>query len=355
MKLNQNDIKLLLDTDDSFVRNRIIEEMKNDELGRDALDGVLFSELESSDFKQLDQRFNRKLGVSAYFKWITLVLLISIFSIVFWFQKSEKSNSKSNVVNTKTNENSSIKNSSSLEKKLSESEKTQIPLGKIEFAHGMKESFRKNELSISDEITNNSRNQDEDNQDPAFRLNTLNTGLLPSSTQEFKGETAAEVIMLGLRIVDYRVYRTKIEKPDPMNFSTGTTADFEGKNGQIKTQEFESRNYIDYLNETLKQFQKGEHARALLNFESILSTYDDDINALFYGGLTCYSLKNYDEAIRYFDKARNNRFSNFREEIDWNLLLIYIDTRELDKAIILQSEIITKNGFYAKRAEQLKF
>jgi tetratricopeptide (TPR) repeat protein len=354
MKLNQNDLKTLLETTDSKVRNLIIDQLKNDELSGDALDGILCSDLNSTDFLKLDKRFNQKSQGSSYLKWSTFILIAIIFSTVLWFQKNEKTNPGTNAKKLSSNNILDEKNS---QKRVNESLQLK-PQTKSEVESASNVNLNAIEVkqsNTSENLSDNLIGQDEKNQDEAARLSTRQTGLIPSTMQYFKGETGSEVLMVGLKTIDYRVYRKKIEKLEPMSLSNGTTANFEGKNGQMAEKEFESKNYFDYLNESLNLFQKGLFSMAISNFESILATYDDDLNALFYGGLSHFNLKKYDQAMTYFEKAMNNRFSNFREEIEWNLLLVYVEIKNFDKANKIKSEIINKNGFYAKRASQLNF
>jgi TolA-binding protein len=352
MKLNQNDLKTLMDTTDSNVRNAIIDQLKSDELGLDALDGILHSDLELSDFAKLDRRFNQKSKRWYQSKWFAFALIISIVSLVFWFQNSEKTKSVA-----KTEEKTITEDSSTERLKSKENELTKNKNNTFIFHESKSNQSSSSQVNVSKttEETNDISKSQLTSEHITSRLNTLSTGLLPSSKQEFKGEMASEVMMVELKTVDYRIYRSKSEKLDPMNLTSGTTADFEGKNLKSNTQDFESRGYYDFLKETLKLFQKEEYVLASQNFESILSSYNDDINALFYGGLSYYYAKKYDKAISFFEKALNNRFSNFIEETQWNLLLSYLANKNIESARLLRSEIVSKNGFYAKRASQLNF
>ena len=113
--------------------------------------------------------------------------------------------------------------------------------------------------------------------------------------------------------------------------------------------------YINLLNKAVVDFSKEDYKLALLHFDEILHSYPDDANALFYGAMCLYNLQEYGQAEGRFLKLQNIPFANFREEGNWYLLHVYQQTKKEAAFSSLRNSIIEEKGFYAQKAENLKF
>jgi hypothetical protein len=152
---------------------------------------------------------------------------------------------------------------------------------------------------------------------------------IESNSKGIVGKQGAEVYILDYKTLDYREYRKKsVKTSDPLSLTNGTPANSAEKNSNNNENQEIEYNYFNYLNESMKLFDKKMYSSALDNFNAILNTYSDDINALFYGGLCHFEQNLFKESIVFFDLARKSSFINFREESEWFLLLCYIESND---------------------------
>jgi tetratricopeptide (TPR) repeat protein len=152
-----------------------------------------------------------------------------------------------------------------------------------------------------------------------------------------------ELLIKNFKVLDYRYYRNpekEVKKVVPPN-------EFGDQELQIP--------YINLLSRSIEDFSKEEYKLALLHFDQILISYPDDANALFYGAMCLYNLQEYGQAEGRFLKLQNIPFANFSEEGNWYLLHVYQQTKKEAAFSSLRNSIIEEKGFYAQKAENLKF
>lgn len=168
-------------------------------------------------------------------------------------------------------------------------------------------------------------------------------------------ETAKEVYLVGFKLIDYRAYRSRPAIPTEQMTLSGTPADQE--ESEIRHDDPAWRTidipYHDYLRQTMEQFKAGKFKQTLSRSNSILESYPDDINALFYGGLCYYNLNQMDLAINAFQQVISNQFNNFDEEALWYLANAYDLKNDKAKARELFQAIAGQKGYYAKQAEKM--
>jgi tetratricopeptide (TPR) repeat protein len=241
-------------------------------------------------------------------------------------------------------------------KSLNQKEKTirQTPTSKdIKSDNFQQIEYRQNEeLSLNKKATSTLINNNEivnSNSSPqeleVNKMSPLNAKVISkNNTKTIIGKQGIEVFILDYKTLDYRNYRKGVTKPlDALNLTNGTPANASERNTLNQENQEIEYNYFSYL-----------YTLALENFNAILNTYPDDINALFYGGLCYFEQKQYNKSIAFFDQARKNSFLNFREEAEWLLLQSYVESNDFEKANALKNEIVNGNGFYAKRAKEIK-
>jgi tetratricopeptide (TPR) repeat protein len=187
-------------------------------------------------------------------------------------------------------------------------------------------------------------------------MKTLQPNSLSSSKElKIDGKVGQEVFIRSFKTVDYRVYRKKNTLIlDESALLNGVSANNSGKITTIENQDVKEVSYFLFLSETMNYFNKGMIDLASENFDLILETFPEDVNALFYGGLCALEKKDFQKSITCFESVRINNFTNFREEAEWKLLNVYLLEKELSKAKSLRDEIIQKNGFYAKQAKSIE-
>jgi tetratricopeptide (TPR) repeat protein len=167
---------------------------------------------------------------------------------------------------------------------------------------------------------------------------------------------ASEVYLNDLKTVDYRLLRE--EKPIRLlqELPTGTPAS-QSNNGELRTEmdDIQAReiNYIDYLEETQRYFDRQAFKRALRRYLIILEHYPDDVNAHFYSGLCYHNLGQYAKAIEHFDQSFTLQIGNFREEATWFKAKAFLQLNDKSSAKVFLEKIKNESGFYSERATEL--
>jgi tetratricopeptide (TPR) repeat protein len=105
--------------------------------------------------------------------------------------------------------------------------------------------------------------------------------------------------------------------------------------------------YKEQLKNSLFQLKEQNYARAIENFEIILTHFPQDANAEFYIGYALFYQKNYEKAIRYFDKAMTNGFDFFFEDAQWFKANSLEYMGKLKDAQALYRKIKNKGGYYS--------
>jgi TolA-binding protein len=174
---------------------------------------------------------------------------------------------------------------------------------------------------------------------------------IPAAQVEFKRQKeqrlaikmGRELYIQNFKVIDYRYYR-KAERA-----AGAAVAENEMGEQELKIP------YINLLNKSIEDFAQQDYKLALLHFDEILQTYPDDANALFYGAMCLFNLSEYNQAESRFLKLQNIPFANFSEEAEWYLLHVYQRTKKEAAFSGLRKTIIDQKGFYAQKAENLKF
>lgn len=166
---------------------------------------------------------------------------------------------------------------------------------------------------------------------------------------------AKEVYLYDFKLIDYRQYRSVEMEQKIFSPTSGLPADQE-KYSSEENEEGPKKYqvaYYDYIKKTMFFFKEGKYERALQRYQIILETYPEDLNALFYGGLSAYNLGDYPKAYAYFQKLNSKQMSNFNEEAEWYSAKSLLESGETAKAKDLLKKIASQKGFYAKQAQKL--
>ena len=167
-------------------------------------------------------------------------------------------------------------------------------------------------------------------------------------------KAAKEIYLHSMKLVDYRKYREKPQIRTKQLMLTGTPANQEDQYSVDEDPVWRDVNvpYIDYIDKSVKIFERGNYKKALTRFETILETYPYDVNANFYAGICLFNLREYNKAIAHFSKCLGGKFSNFDEEAQWMMAESYEKTGARSKAKALYNSIADGNGFYANQAQE---
>lgn len=168
---------------------------------------------------------------------------------------------------------------------------------------------------------------------------------------------AKEVYYHHLKAIDYSQYRSKPEVKIEQIILSGVPANYETEEDIQAVTETRTKTvmipYMDYLERTLGYLEKEKWKLALSRCEEILSSYPDDINAIFYSGLCYYNLQQYQKACDRFSSCVQLNWANFNEEATWYLAKSRLANKEKSIAKELFTAIRDNKGYYAKQAEKI--
>ncbi|MDT8412861.1 MAG: hypothetical protein RQ875_10385 [Vicingaceae bacterium] len=158
------------------------------------------------------------------------------------------------------------------------------------------------------------------------------------------------------KVVDYAVEYQNEEDFKKLAETDATPVDYTNKEQKAEAEKSLEKTvmketYKDVLERAIINFKKLAYKEALVDFEMILAKHPKDVNALFYGALSEYNLKNYKRALSKLDAVLKNPQTEFNQEAKWNKALALIELKETSKAKILLQEIIDEKGFYQQRAQ----
>lgn len=162
--------------------------------------------------------------------------------------------------------------------------------------------------------------------------------------------------LYGLKVVDYREIKRETDQIKYKRFElSGVSADLEDENSANELIEKEVEvPYYTYLNKTMSFFNASNYKAALSRFLVILEQYPEDLNALFYSGLSYYNLGKFENSMNYFQQVKTLDFEVFNQEAEWYEAKSYIQLNRKKEAKLLLDTIIMKGGFYASDAIELK-
>jgi hypothetical protein len=176
----------------------------------------------------------------------------------------------------------------------------------------------------------------------------------PQAVLSTNKRKAKEIYLAGMKLIDYRAYRSKPQISSQQIILSGLSADQEKSGLESDQVDWKPIDvpYYDYIAKTVEQFADGNIRQTLNRTQSILTFYPDDANALFYGGLCYYNLNEMDQAIAAFQQVMELPYDNFDEEALWYLANAYELKHEKAKARELYQYIVAQKGFYAPQAEK---
>jgi len=279
----------------------------------------------------------------------TVMLSVSVFFVYRSFSKKDPVVADVNKVSTQKDLFTSgepPKNTIVLDKKntevreLLQPKKSDIENKKVEEAHP-NEAFTMEmlEMKSSDIILSDKKNViDEDN----LRVPVLILG--------------NDTFILDLKITDYdKFYFVNLDNLKPIR--QGTDPMFENtkdrdNNGVYKLQEWEVTTTAQVLRSALVKFNSQQYDNAAKLFNVLAKHNENDVNALFYGGVCYFNMSNYEKALDYFTRVLSNANGSFYEEAKWYKAQTYLKKHDVDNARKLFAEIVSENGFYKEQAKE---
>ena len=166
-----------------------------------------------------------------------------------------------------------------------------------------------------------------------------------------------DTFILDLKITDYdKYYFVNMDKLKQVSHNTDPVFenDKERDNGSgvYKLQEWEVTTTKQVLRSALLKFNSQDYENAIKLFNTLVKHNADDVNALFYGGVSYYNTGNSEKALDYLTRVMTSNNGSFYEEAKWYKALTYLKKRDADGARKLFSEIVANNGFYKEQAKE---
>lgn len=166
------------------------------------------------------------------------------------------------------------------------------------------------------------------------------------------------VYYYDMAVVDYTKYENRTQTITKSQYVlSGLDAAYESESNKNQSELIEKKveiAYMDYLEESMYYFSKRKYKQALQHFDVIITQYKNDLNALFYGGLSYFNLKQFEQAKSNFERIIEMDENPFYEDAEWYLVKIYIKQNQIQKAKKSLNHIIIQNGFYTPQAIELK-
>jgi TolA-binding protein len=158
--------------------------------------------------------------------------------------------------------------------------------------------------------------------------------------------------ILNYKVADYSAFRAENWEKFSVD-DIGVQAKFasiEEKNQYLKENPEKSIPYIEYITRCIKAYDDDKYKLSIDRFSSILEEYPDDVNGLFYSGMSHFNLKEFDKAISYFTKVEKNFINTFDEESFFYHAKSLKALGKIDEANSLFVKVVHKNGFYKEHA-----
>jgi len=339
MKTNRHSLVSYFRQMSSRDRQKMESESLKDPFLSDALDGFSEHPEALNALKKMDRRYYN--GRNRLLKF-SVVLFVSILGIVLYQQSNHQ----------RAHQTQHPSNSHNIRVKTIPSEQLQsmavLPKEKVLQPHKIQKEFKAKDKGM---VFKPNVKPDFPSEE-LVQLPMYPIGKVDRNPAKNRQNFAMETYVNDLKVLDYRYYR-KRARQEKSTLLTGTPAAQETNVVESSQKDIVEVSYMNFLSETLQDFNRGEYKAALVGFDQILSTYPDDVNALFYSSLCLYNLKQFGLCEQRLKVMELAKFDNFDEEQNWYLLLCYKAMGKTQEFNNLKQNIIQRNGFYAVKAAAL--
>jgi hypothetical protein len=180
--------------------------------------------------------------------------------------------------------------------------------------------------------------------------------LLPEEVQPGKPQpeyNAPFVYILDLKITGFETYYRKNITLDDQPLH-GVPAQF-GNEDDIEKGDDETKRSVPadrILREALQSFNEGRYGRSISKFDLLLKSNAQDVNALFYTGVSYVRLEMPDKAIPYLDRVLAETNNVFHEEALWYKALALHNLGDREGSVKLFKQIASQPGYYQTKAKE---
>ncbi|MEO8146404.1 MAG: tetratricopeptide repeat protein [Bacteroidia bacterium] len=179
---------------------------------------------------------------------------------------------------------------------------------------------------------------------------------IPNTTLPLiKGNSSEQLLNIeDFKIIDYSKAYTQNENM-LRSFSDGLSARYETDKSLKKDESEEKINtsivsYEEIIAKALRNYKRGKFTEAVSDFNFILKYFPNDLNAQFYKALCFKDDGQYQKAIDVLKPLASNYSHTFYQEAKWHLALCYQLEADKTNSEILFKEIISEGGFYKSQA-----
>jgi tetratricopeptide (TPR) repeat protein len=347
----------------SYQKKRNLHDVEAKSLANDfdsdALDGWTENDIPVENMSDLDKKFNSKFNTpnwsSSTVLFFTLFFLAS--GAILTFTYTSNKNNQIQAAEAKQNKQPFIALSSeSIEYNSNEEDKIinsfeAVPKEKEVQPSSLKRLVSAIESENTDTLHDENISQTTHTIYPEVQTNIPVVG----NSKTLVYNLVDEFYLHDFKLIDYRKFRDAPIKKRKL-VPVGTPADqeyYDNENSEDFVWKEVDISYVDFLNESMEFFEKSNYKKALKRFNTILNTYEDDINAHFYGGLCYYNLGQYEKAIDHFDQSYDLELGNFRQEALWFKAKAFVEMNEIERANELLNRIASESKFYSKDAIDL--
>ena len=344
-RLSRSEIEMYGKTTDSASRQAIEEKVANDPFEADALEGWHALNYNTSSLKSIDRKFAP--SSSKIWFWtggLAAMTVAGIIAYAFW---SESVDTKS--ANQTIGENLVLE-----ENEISFEESDLIIPEQIEQMVIAPQNVQLGPEEIIQDFADIEAIRKKDPPLVVAALPIIELNFEKSKDLEIirKHEHAKEIYLHEFKLIDYRNYRSRPTIKTRQLILSGLPADMEDESSEDFEPNWKEVDipYIDFIDKSMRIFGQANYKRALSRFETILGTYDLDVNAHFYSGLCLYNLGEYEQAIPHFQSCIDGPYSNFDEEAQWMIGTSYEQLGMHAKSRIIFEQIVKDQGYYAQQA-----
>jgi tetratricopeptide (TPR) repeat protein len=203
----------------------------------------------------------------------------------------------------------------------------------------------------------NTRNNKENNVDP---IKPKSATIVDENFRWHENIKSCSSTFPAYYIADLKVinYSSKYStSPDILGkFETGVRSQYKDMADQADAMKEKAHNtreitYERFLEKAVLNYKKGNYDDAIDKFNLIQSYFPNDLNAMFYSGLSYFRLNRWNLARARFAVPASENNNAFYEEAKWYEAQTEIKQNKMDEAKALLRVIIREGGFYKEQAQ----
>lgn len=112
-------------------------------------------------------------------------------------------------------------------------------------------------------------------------------------------------------------------------------------------------NSVELKNAGIRNLENNNYREALSDLKLALKQQPDDVEAIYYTGVTNYKMQENKKALTYFDQVMNHPDRKLYEDARWYKVLTYVEMNDNGNARLLINKIIEEKSSYTERAQDL--